>query len=54
MTPKTCDDYTDDDRHNDYLRHRDHGTKPCQASLQAWARRQRKVRARLRRGEKRS
>jgi len=45
---KTCEDYTLEDRHNDYLRHRREGSKPCQAALQAWRYRQRKVRARLR------
>lgn len=50
---KTCEDYTDDDRHNDYIRHRRAGEEPCQASKVAWRKRQRKVRARLRKGEKR-
>lgn len=45
---KTCDDYTDDDRHNDYMRHRREGTEPCQKSKQAWRKRQRAVRQRLR------
>jgi hypothetical protein len=48
MTPKTCDDYTDDDRHNDYVRHTREGTRPCAPSKRAWAIRQRAVRARLR------
>lgn len=45
---KTCDDYTDDDRHNDYMRHRREGTEPCRASMRAWANRQKGVRQRLR------
>lgn len=50
---KTCDDYTDDDRHNDYFRHKREGSRPCAASLQAHRKRQRGVRARLRKGDKR-
>lgn len=54
MNRKTCDDYTDDDRHNDYIRHRREGTRPCIPSKRAWALRQKGVRARLRRGDKRA
>ena len=46
--PKTCDDYTDADRHNDYMRHRRLDETPCQASKLAWRKRQRAVRQRLR------
>ncbi len=45
---KTCEDYNDDDRHNDYVRHRREGTEPCRASKRAWANRQKTVRRRLR------
>ncbi len=41
---KACKDYTDKDRHNDYIRHRRVPEKPCQPSLQAWRKRQRRVR----------
>lgn len=54
MQRKTCEDYTDADRHNDYVRHKREGSIPCGPSKRAWAARQRGVRARLRRGEKRS
>ncbi len=44
---KTCEDYTEADRHNDYIRHRREGTPPCQPSKRAWRKRQRAVRQRL-------
>lgn len=49
---KTCEDYTDEDRHNDYFRHMREGSKPCPASMAAHRKRQRAVRARLRKGNK--
>lgn len=42
--PKTCEDYNDDDRHNDYIRHIRAGEKACQPSKLAWRNRQRRVR----------
>ena len=45
---KTCEDYTDGDRHNDYMRHRRAGEEPCRASKRAWADRQKSVRQRMR------
>lgn len=50
---KSCEDYTDADRHNDYMRHRREGTDPCTASLRAMADKQKTVRAKARRGGKR-
>lgn len=52
MKPKTCIDYSDDDFHNDYVRHKRDGTMPCAKSKRAWALRQRQVRARLRKRNK--
>lgn len=51
--PKTCDDYPEGEKHNDYFRHQREGSKPCAASVAAHRKRQREVRARLRKGEKR-
>jgi len=45
---KTCDDYTDETRHNDYMRHRREGSEPCREAKRAWADRQKTVRQRLR------
>lgn len=47
MNQKSCEDYDPDTIHNDYIRHKREGTKPCAASRRAWANRQRLVRQRL-------
>jgi hypothetical protein len=41
---KTCEDYDDETRHNDYVRHIRRGEDPCQPSVQAWRKKQRQNR----------